>query len=94
MLISKNASKTLSEAISSQEKTYCSGLFLSARWFVVSQVAESGTHVIIMPDKESAEYCSADLYSLVEGDRVFFDLIEKNEPFFSLKLVYKGELMF
>ena len=25
-----------------------------------------------MPDKESAEYCSADLYSLVEGDRVFF----------------------
>lgn len=72
MLISKNASKTLSEAISSQEKTYCSGLFLSARWFVVSQVAESGTHVIIMPDKESAEYCSADLYSLVEGDRVFF----------------------
>ena len=26
-----------------------------------------------------------------EGDRVFFDLIEKNEPFFSLKLVYKGD---
>ena len=26
-----------------------------------------------------------------EGDRVFFDLIRKDGPFFSLKLVYRGE---
>ena len=51
---------------------YCSGLFFSARWFVFSQVADSGTHVIIMPDKETAEYCAADLYGLIEGDRVFY----------------------
>ena len=25
-----------------------------------------------MPDKESAEYCAADLYNLIEGDKVFF----------------------
>lgn len=26
-----------------------------------------------------------------EGDKIFFDLIRRGEPFFSLKLVYKGE---
>ncbi|MBR6676145.1 MAG: 8-oxo-dGTP diphosphatase [Clostridia bacterium] len=26
-----------------------------------------------------------------EGDRVFFDLLKKGRPFFSLKLVYEGE---
>lgn len=26
-----------------------------------------------------------------EGDRIFFDLIRQNEPFFSLKLVYEDE---
>lgn len=26
-----------------------------------------------------------------EGDRIFLDLLERNEPFFSLKLVYRGE---
>ena len=26
----------------------------------------------MLPDKESAEYCAADLYNLIEGDRVFF----------------------
>ena len=25
-----------------------------------------------MPDRDSAEYCAADLYNLVEGDNVFF----------------------
>ena len=27
---------------------------------------------MVLPDQESAEYCSADLYNLVEGDKVFF----------------------
>jgi 8-oxo-dGTP diphosphatase len=26
-----------------------------------------------------------------EGDRIFLELIAKNEPYFDLKLVYKGE---
>ena len=26
-----------------------------------------------------------------EGDRIFLDLIERDDPFFSLKLVYKGD---
>ena len=26
-----------------------------------------------------------------EGDRIFFDYIQNNEPFFSLKLVYEGD---
>ena len=53
-------------------ETFCSGLFLSARWFVVSQLDHDGIQVIVLPDKESAEYCAADLYNLIEGDCVFF----------------------
>lgn len=29
--------------------------------------------------------------NLWEGDRVFLDLLRKNEPFFSLKLIYEGD---
>ena len=29
--------------------------------------------------------------TLWEGDRIFLDLLEQNEPFFSLKLTYKGD---
>ena len=47
-------------------------MFLSARWFVLTQAARSGIHFIILPNQEAAEYCSADLYSLTEGDRVFY----------------------
>ena len=50
---------------------YCSGLFLSARWFVLSSEAPEGINLIILPDKESAEYCTSDLYQLTEGDKVF-----------------------
>ena len=56
----------------SSKETFCSGLFLSARWFVLSQAAGKGTHLIVLPTREAAEYCSADLYNLVEGDCVFF----------------------
>ena len=58
--------------MNSNRETFCSGLFLSARWFVLSQIAEKGTHLIVLPTREAAEYCSADLYNLVEGDCVFF----------------------
>ena len=51
---------------------FCRGLFLSARWFVFSQVADKGVHLIVLPNREAAEYCAADLYHLIEGDKVFF----------------------
>ena len=47
-------------------------MYLSARWFVLSEVAEKGIHLIILPNKEAAEYCSGDLYNLIEGDCVFY----------------------
>ena len=50
---------------------YCSGLFLSARWLVLSSEALEGINLVILPDKESAEYCTSDLYQLTKGDRVF-----------------------
>ena len=72
MLISTNSINTLSKKIDDSSEVFCSGLFLSARWFAVSQLDRDGVQVIIMPDRESAEYCSVDLYNLTEGDKVFF----------------------
>ena len=72
MLISSESSKKLSDKIVSGKETYCKGLFLSARWFVVSYVATGGTNVIVLPDRESAEYCCSDLYGLTDGDIVFY----------------------
>ena len=72
MLISTEFIKSLSEKIRTSSETFCSGLFLSARWFAVSQLDHDGFQMIVLPDKESAEYCAADLYNLIEGDRIFF----------------------
>ena len=72
MLISGNSVNLLAERISKEMDVFCSGLFLSARWFVVSQLDHDGIQLIILPDKETAEYCAADLYNLIDGDKVFF----------------------
>ena len=72
MLISTKSINTLAAEISSKSETFCSGLFLSARWFVVSGLDHDGIQMIVMPDRESAEYCAVDLYNLIEGDCVFF----------------------
>ena len=72
MLISENSSALLQKKLQNGNEVFCSGLFLSARWAVLSQVAKTGTHLVILPTRESAEYCSADLYNMVKGDCVFF----------------------
>lgn len=72
MLISSNSINSLAGKIRENREVFCSGLFLSARWFAVSQLDHDGIQLIVMPDKESAEYCSVDLYNLIEGDKVFF----------------------
>ena len=72
MLISRDSINTIIRKLENSREIFCSGLFLSARWFTVSQLDHDGLQVIILPDKDSAEYCAADLYNLVEGDRVFF----------------------
>ena len=72
MLISTKSVNTLAEKLSSSTEIFCSGLFLSARWFVISQLDHDGIQLVVLPDKESAEYCAADLYTLIEGDKVFF----------------------
>ena len=71
-MISTKSTALLQEWVKNREETFCSGLFLSARWAVLSQVAKEGLHFIILPTRESAEYCAADLYNIVEGDCVFF----------------------
>lgn len=71
-MISSNSTGQLKKNIENRRDAYCSGLFLSARWFVFSQIATGGTHLVILPGQEAAEYCAADLYHLIEGDKVFY----------------------
>ena len=71
-MISSNSTGQLKKNIENSRDAYCSGLFLSARWFVFSQIATGGTHLVILPGQEAAEYCAADLYHLIEGDKVFY----------------------
>lgn len=72
MLISTQSVNKLAEYIENRKETFCSGLFLSAKWMVVSQLDHQGIQMIILPDRDSAEYCAADLYNFIEGDRVYF----------------------
>lgn len=72
MLISSKSIEQIQQKIKSSEEVFCGGLFLSARWFVTKDTSHEGINLIMLPDKDSAEYCSADLYGLTEGDRVFF----------------------
>lgn len=72
MLISQNKVSELEEKIEKGGTVLCSGLIRSARWFVAAAVAKKGLHLIILPDRESAEYCASDLYSLTDGDKVFY----------------------
>lgn len=73
MLISSESCRILGDKLRSGcDRVYCRGLFLSAKWFVLSQTAARGLHLVVLPDKETAEYCTSDLYNLIEGDKVFF----------------------
>ena len=72
MLISSKSIKQLADKVENGVDVFCSGLFLSARWMVVSQFDYQGFQVIMLPDRDSAEYCASDLYSLVKEDCVFF----------------------
>ena len=72
MLISSKSVTQLADKIKGGVDIFCSGLFLSARWMVVSQLDHQGLQVIVLPDRDSAEYCASDLYSLVKEDNVFF----------------------
>ena len=72
MLISQKTSALLQKSLQNREEIFCSGLFLSARWAVLSQAASEKTQFIVLPTREAAEYCSADLYNLTQGDCVFF----------------------
>ena len=72
MLISSNSVTKVADKVEKCRETFCSGLFLSARWMVVSQLDHQGFQMIVLPDRDSAEYCASDLYSLIKGDNVFF----------------------
>ena len=72
MKIATQQTEELKERLSGGGEIFCSGLFLSARWIVLSNAAQCKINLVILPDRENAEYCSSDLYQWVEGDRVFY----------------------
>lgn len=72
MLVCKDKSEYLKESVRDNKNTYCSGLFLSARWMVLSQIDLKKLHLIVLPNRESAEYCASDLYNFTGEDNVFF----------------------
>ena len=72
LLINKKQTDALRRSITQAQETFCNGLFFSARWFVVSAAAHEGINLIVLPNREAAEYCAADLYHLTEGDCVFY----------------------
>lgn len=73
MWISRKSCEILKQGIDSGKKDiYCSGLHLSAKWFVAGKAACKNVHVIVLPDSEEAQYCASDLYGIVEGDNVFY----------------------
>lgn len=73
MLISTKSCAELQKRLDTgRGDIFCRGLFLSARWIVLSGVVRKGVHFIILPNIEAAEYCTSDLYNFVDGDRVFF----------------------
>lgn len=73
MLINSKSTTELKSALKSGKKEiFCQGLFLSARWFVLSSCETEGVNLIVLPDRDSAEYCASDLYNLTDGDKVFF----------------------
>ena len=71
-MINKRSTSLLKDRLQSGKDVFCRGLYLSARWFVLSEVAQKGLNFIILPNQEAAEYCASDLYTQVEGDSVFF----------------------
>lgn len=72
MLIGGAQTDKLKLSIENGMNSYCSGLHLSAKWYVVAQTALQNLNLIILPSRDEAEYCACDLYNLVEGDKVFF----------------------
>ena len=72
LLINVKQTEALRRSIHQARETFCNGLFLSARWFVVYAAAHEGINLIVLPNREAAEYCAADLYHLTEGDCVFY----------------------
>lgn len=71
--------------------------FVSDEWeteYMHLFTADRFTGNIIECDEGDLEWVKKkDVFKLPmwEGDRIFLDLIERDDPFFSLKLVYKGD---
>ena len=56
MLISADSVRKLAKQIAESNEVFCSGLFLSAKWFAVSELDDDDVQLIVLPDKDTAEY--------------------------------------
>ena len=48
------------------------GLFSSSKAYTIASSATKGIHIVLLNSREDALYCSADLYSLMNRETVFF----------------------
>lgn len=48
------------------------GLYSSAKAFAISDVVDSGVHLVILPGKEDAAGCVNDLYNIIGEENVYF----------------------
>ena len=73
--------------------------FISDRWpteYMHLFTADGFTGNIKICDEGTLEWVDKQKIRALpqwEGDKIFFDLIEQNAPFFSLKLRYKGDVL-
>ena len=72
MFISSEKTAEVSRAFAqSAPEIYVNGLYLSSKIFLVDAVADSGIHVILMPDKENAEYFASDIYNIRKSESIY-----------------------
>ena len=72
MFISSEKTAEVSRAFAqSAPEIYVNGLYLSSKSFLVDAVADSGIHVILMPDKENAEYFASDIYNIRKSESIY-----------------------
>ena len=75
--------------------TFVSNEFPSQHMHLFTSDSFSGELAANCPEGDLAWIKKTELFALPmwEGDKIFHDLIEKNAPFFSLKLVYEGSCL-
>ena len=72
-----NSQKSVEELVSwindeKHSELLLGGLSSSAKAYAIASAAKRGIHLVLLNNREDALYCSGDLYTLIDRERVFF----------------------